>query len=108
MTDVLGPLAIGLLAGVAVSGASHASLWWSVRRATRARRPAAWLALSALARIVLVAVGLAALAWMSPWAPAGGLVGFLTVRTLAVRWALPETGGPAGRGSAVAGTEGRA
>ena len=93
MTEVLIALGWGALAGLLLSGASHATLWWTVRRFPRSRRPARLLALSSIARIALVAVGLAALAWTSPWALAGGAAGFLVARTVAIARASPERRG---------------
>mgnify|MGYP000303690460 CR=1 FL=1 len=105
MSDVLIALLGGVLAGVALSGASHAALWWTVRRVPRARRPARLLALSSFARIALVALGLASLAWASPWALLGGAVGFLAVRTIAVARLGPDRRDAMGR--APSGREGR-
>lgn len=92
MTEVLIPLGWGALAGLLLSTASHAALWWTVRRVPLSRRPARLLALSSFARIGVVAVGLATLAWLSPWALAGGAVGFLAARTVAIARLAPEQG----------------
>ena len=90
MTDVATALLVGALAGLALGAASHAALWWTVRRAPRARRPARLLAASSFSRIVAVALGLAALAWASPWALPGGVAGFLIARTIAVARLGPD------------------
>ena len=95
MTDVLVALLAGVLAGLALGAASHAALWWTVRRVARARRPARLLAASSFARIVAVALGLAALAWASPWALLGGVAGFLVARTIAVARLGPDRRVPA-------------
>ncbi len=83
MTDALPWLALGLAAGLALGGASYAGLWWTVRRAPRARRPGRLLALSALARGAALLAGLVALAAASPWALGAALAGVLIARTVA-------------------------
>lgn len=107
MTDVLTALAVGAAVGLALSGASHLALWWTVRRIARSHRPARLLALSSVARIAAVVAGLATLAWASPWALAGGAAGFLAARTIAIARLAPDRAGTPRRSPAPPGTEGR-
>jgi F1F0 ATPase subunit 2 len=90
VTDAGIALAAGALAGSVLGAAHHLALWRTVRRVAGARRPGRLLALSSLARLALVAAGLATLAWASPWAPIGGAGGFLLARTLAIARVAPE------------------
>ena len=89
MTDALPWLALGLVVGLALGGASYAGLWWTVRRAPRARRPGRLLALSALSRGAVLLAGLLALAAASPWALGAGLLGVLVARTVATWLVAP-------------------
>lgn len=101
MTDLLLTLGGGVLAGAGLSAASHAALWWTLRRLPTRRRPLPWLAVSAGVRIVVVAAGLAVLAWASVWALVGGAIGFLATRTAAIARVDPNRppvqDGPLGR-----------
>ena len=89
MTEIPLAAATGALAGLALSAANHLALWWTVRRVAGSRRPVRLLALSSAARLALVALGLAALAWASPWALIGAAGGFLLGRTIAVARVAP-------------------
>lgn len=94
MTDPILLAALGLAAGLALGAAHFGGLWWTVRRATSARRPARLLALSALGRGAALTAGLVALAKIGPWALLGGLVGVLIARLVATRTVAAGATGP--------------
>lgn len=94
MTDPILLAALGLAAGLALGAGHFGGLWWTVRRATSARRPARLLALSALGRGAALAAGLVALAKIGPWTLLAGLIGVLIARLVATRTAATGVAGP--------------
>jgi F1F0 ATPase subunit 2 len=88
VTDPLLLAALGLAAGLALGAGHFGGLWWTVRRATSARRPGRLLALSALGRGAALAAGLVALAKIGPWTLLAGLAGVLIARLVATRTAV--------------------
>ncbi len=82
---VLGALALGLAAGAGGGAVFFIGLWWTVRAVTAARAPALLLALSFVARCVL----LCALFWLvaghSALALAACLAGFIAARAVITR-----------------------
>lgn len=101
MTDVVPALALGAAAGLALGVGHFAALWWTVRRALRARRPAVWMAASAVVRGAVVLAGFAALARIGAWPLLGALAGFLVARAGMLRTlARPPARPAAGRADA--------
>jgi F1F0 ATPase subunit 2 len=95
---VLG-IALGALVGAALAGVHLATLWWSVKRAASAPRPALVIAATAFARIGLVAIGfsLVALRGLSPLIAA--FAGFLVMRAIVLA-RVPREGRARGDGGA--------
>lgn len=85
MTDVALPLALGAATGLALGVGHFAGLWWTVRRALRARRPAVWMAASAVVRGAVVLAGFAGLARIGAWPLLAALAGFLVARAGTLR-----------------------
>lgn len=83
-------LLLGFGVGLVVGAAYFAGLWWTVRKATRVRRPALWLLASFVVRS-LMAVGAFALVLRlgSPLALVVAMIGFLAARWLITRY-LPS------------------
>lgn len=86
----------GGLAGALLGAVYFGGLWLTVRRLSRVRGPAPWLAASYLGRLVVAGAGFGLLVALSGLpAVASALVGFLAVRyALIRRWG--EADGPLG------------
>jgi len=80
-------LLLGALAGLALGSAFYAGLWATVRHASGARRPWAWIIGSFVLRVVIVGAGFLLLARHGAWVLAGALAAFLAARPL-VTYAL--------------------
>lgn len=91
MTDPILLATLGLAAGLALGAGHFGGLWWTVRRAASARRPARLLALSALGRGAALTAGLVALATIGPFTLVAGLVGLLVARLLVARLLATRT-----------------
>jgi F1F0 ATPase subunit 2 len=77
-------VAAGFLLGGALAALYLGALWISVRRLPQTARPGAWLLLTGVIRLILIA---SAFAWMiagNGYRLTGCLVGFLLVRSVAV------------------------
>lgn len=85
--------AVGLAAGAGAGAAFFTGLAATVRRLPDTSRPVALVAGSVIARFVLLAVVLVALALLGPWSLLAGVVGVLAARTVLVRRASAGTGG---------------
>jgi F1F0 ATPase subunit 2 len=85
VTDPILLATLGLAAGLALGAGHFGGLWWTVRRATSARRPARLLALSALGRGAALLAGMVALAKIDPWTLLAGSVGVLIARLVTTR-----------------------
>jgi F1F0 ATPase subunit 2 len=82
---VIGGLALPFLAGVGIGALYFGTLWLVVRRLNRLARPAVWLGVTGILRL-LVALGLFALLVDGQWARlVAALVGFLAVRVVLTR-----------------------
>ena len=86
---LLAALAAGMGLGVIFFG----GLLLTTRRLARARRPMLLVAVSFTVRTGLVLAGFAALAWCQWQRVAVALLGFVVVRFLLVRRAMPPAGG---------------
>ncbi|MEK6238668.1 MAG: ATP synthase subunit I [Planctomycetales bacterium] len=75
--------------GMTLGGFYFGSLWWTVRRATQARRPSRLLIASFLIRVTVFAVGCAAVSGGRGEGVFACLLGFLAARAIAIRIALP-------------------
>lgn len=82
MTQAGAGLLLGALAGLAMGSAFYVALWATLRRASRARRPWAWIVGSFALRLVLAGAGFLLLARDGPWTLAGALVAFVAARPL--------------------------
>lgn len=74
--------AAGVILGVAYFG----TLWWTVRRVSQARHPAAWLVGSFLVRMVLLLGGVVLVCGLRWKLLVGCVAGILVARLVAVRW----------------------
>jgi F1F0 ATPase subunit 2 len=92
MTGLFVPFILGFSIGSVVGGLFFASMWWTTRRLVRSRRPIVILVVGTLSRLVVVGCVLTALAMLAPGLLVGALVGFVLVRTLAVRRVLSDAG----------------
>lgn len=73
------------LAGFVLGLGFFGALAWTARRLVVTSRPATLVMASLLARMALLAVGLVALARLSPWALVGAVPGVITARLVVVR-----------------------
>lgn len=87
MTSSLSVLLLVLLGGAALGTLFFGGLGLTIERLARARRPAAWLAVSFLARTAIVLTGLVLLMGGRWERLAAALVGFHLARTVALHWA---------------------
>lgn len=87
MTQAGAGLLLGALAGFALGSAFYAGLWATLRHASRARRPWAWIVGSFVLRLAVVAAGFLLLAHYGPWVLAGALAAFVAARPM-VTYAL--------------------
>jgi F1F0 ATPase subunit 2 len=87
VTQAAPGLLLGALAGLALGSAFYVGLWATLRRASRARRPWAWIVSSFLLRLVVVGAGFLLLARHGAWVLAGALAAFIAARPL-VTYAL--------------------
>ncbi len=79
-------IGVAALAGVALGAAYFAGLWWTVLHLPGMRRPWAWLAASAAARMALLLAGLSLLLPLGAGAVAAAVGGFVLARIAACRW----------------------
>ncbi len=92
MRDAM-PLALALLAGVALGALFFGGLWWTVRRSLRLRQPAPWILGSALLRTL---IALAAFYWIAQGGALAlgvGVLGFVAARQVATRLVSPSRAG---------------
>mgnify|MGYP006279711559 CR=1 FL=1 len=83
--DILIEIVIGGGIGFVVGSIFFSGLWWTVQRVAEVERPAVWLALSAVVRVLVVAIGLFMTLSVGPWALVAALLAFLIVRSVAIR-----------------------
>ena len=85
MTGIVTPLVLGVLAGLALGTGFYIGLWATLRRASRAARPWAWIVGSFALRGIVAGVGFLLLARSGTWLLLGALVGFVAARPLVTR-----------------------
>ena len=93
-TGPVAAVALGFAAGAAIGAAYFLGLWWTVRRATRAARPAPLLLLSFVVRLAFAVALLLVIVRLGALALVAALLGFLVARVLLSR---VLTGGQATR-----------
>ena len=98
VTTELAARLLAFAAGGAVAALYFASLWWTVRRVARARRPLALVAGSFLVRAALAALAIVAVGSGDALRLMAAMAGFLAVRLALVKWVrgtahVPSTAG---------------
>lgn len=98
---------LGALAGFVLGLGFFGALAWTARRLLRATRPATLMMASLVARMALLALGLVALARLSPWALGAAVPGVIAARLVLVRrFGTPPAGAVNGAREATGSTPG--
>ena len=108
MTDsVAFAIVLGAISGFVLGLGFFGALAWTAQRLVRTSRPATLMMASLVTRMALLALGLVALARLSPWALGAAVPALITARLVLVRrFAAPSAGTVSGARAATGSTPG--